>query len=65
MTREEKRLYLKENGWWALYHEDCWFNSSEDTQHIDSEGKMVGFRPKEEGITLEEAYKKLNQNKDE
>ena len=43
----DKRQYLKENGWWAHYHDDCWFD-----------GKLVGFRPESEGITLEEAYEK-------
>ena len=22
----DKRQYLLENGWWAHYHDDCWFD---------------------------------------
>ena len=65
MTREDKRQYLLENGWWACYHQDCWFEESKDTQYVGNKGIMVGFRPEGEGITLEEAYKILIQNKDE
>jgi len=36
------------NGWWAHYHPNCWFKSSEDTQYLNGE----------EGITMEEAYNK-------
>ena len=48
------------NGWWGHYHPNCWFKSSEDTQYLNEEGVLVGFRPEEEGLTLEEAYKKIN-----
>ena len=48
------------NGWWAHYHPNCWFKSSEDTEYLNEEGILVGFRPEEEGLTLEEAYKKLD-----
>jgi|TARA_B100000780_G_scaffold272058_1_gene233731 hypothetical protein len=52
-----KRQYLLENGWWAQYHKDCWFESSKDEFYV-KDGKVVGFRPESEGITLEEAYEK-------
>ena len=45
------------NGWWAHYHPDCWFKSSEDTQYLEN-GVLVGFRPEEEGLTMEEAYER-------
>ena len=64
LTRTEKETYLLINGWWAHYHRDCWFNGEEDELDVDSDGMIIGFRPEEEGITLEEAYNKLNQNKD-
>ena len=52
-----KRQYLLENGWWAQYHDDCWFESSKDEFYV-KDGIVVGFRPASEGITLEEAYEK-------
>ena len=60
-----KKKYLLENGWWAQYHDDCWFESSKDEFWVNSKGEVVGFRPESEGITLEEAFIELNQNKDE
>ena len=45
------------NGWWAHYHPDCWFKSSEDTQYLKN-GVLVGFRPEEEGLTMKEAYER-------
>ncbi len=51
------KTLLLHNGWWSHYHPNCWFKTSEDTQYLNSEGVMVGFRPEEEGITLKEAYK--------
>lgn len=53
-----KRQYLKENGWWSHYHENCWFEKSKDNTYVNDEGKIVGFRPESDGISLEEAYKK-------
>ncbi len=52
-----KRQYLLENGWWAHYHDDCWFDGELDELDVDEKGFMVGFRPESEGITLEEAFK--------
>lgn len=60
MNRKEKHQYLLENGWWCHYTPDCWFEKSKDNLHVDKNGKIVGFRPKEEGITLEEAYQTLH-----
>ena len=57
-----KRKYLKENGWWSHYHPNCWFEKSKDKLWVNVKGEIDGFRPKSEGITLEEAYKKLTQN---
>ena len=51
------------NGWWAHYYQNCWFKSSEDSQYFNVEGVMVGFRPKEEGLTMEEAYEKSKNEK--
>ena len=45
------------NGWWAHYHPDCWFKTSEDTQYLEK-GILVGFRPEEEGLTMKEAYER-------
>ena len=56
-TYTYKRQYLLHNGWWAHYHEDCWFESSLDKPYT-KDGQIVGFRPESEGLTLEEAYKK-------
>jgi len=56
LTRTEKETYLKMNGWWAHYHRDCWFDGELDELDVDSDGMIIGFRPEEEGITLEEAY---------
>ena len=49
------------NGWWAHYHPNCWFKSSEDTQYLEN-GVLVGFRPEEEGLTMKEAYEKSKNN---
>ena len=51
----DKKQYLLENGWWAQYHDDCWFESSKDVFWVNDKGEIVGFRPEREGITLEEA----------
>tara|TARA_R110000822_G_scaffold43151_3_gene116754 strand:- start:484 stop:687 length:204 start_codon:yes stop_codon:yes gene_type:complete len=59
VTKKEKTTYLKINGWWSHYHNDCWFESSKDELEV-KDGIMVGFRPENEGITLEEAYNKVN-----
>ena len=56
-----KKQHLLENGWWSHYHPNCWFESSKDKLWVNDKGKIVGFRPKSEGITLEKAYKKLTQ----
>jgi len=56
MNEVEKATYLKENGWWAHYHPNCWFKSSKDELWVNDEGDIVGFRPESEGITLEEAF---------
>ena len=45
------------NGWWAHYHPNCWFKSSEDTQYLEN-GVLVDFRPEEEGLTMKEAYER-------
>lgn len=58
LTRAEKKQYLLENGWWAHYHDDCWFEKSKDELDVDERGFIVGFRPENEGITLEKAYEK-------
>ncbi len=58
LSRFYKRQYLLENGWWAHYHDDCWFDGKLDKLDVDEKGSMVGFRPENEGITLEKAYEK-------
>lgn len=58
-----KRQYLLENGWWAQYHDDCWFESSKDEVCVNDKGEIVGFRLESEGITLEEAYKIVKNEK--
>ena len=66
LTRTEKTTYLKMNGWWSHYHMDCWFDGSLDKLSVDGDGLIIGFRPEDEGLTLEEAYsqqwKKMNQS---
>lgn len=52
----DKKQYLLNNGWWAQYHPDCWFESSKDSFYI-KDGLVVGFRHESEGITLEKAFK--------
>ena len=64
LTRTEKATYLKMNGWWAHYPMACWFDGKLDKLSVDENGIIIGFRPESEGITLEEAYSKLKQNKD-
>jgi|EP01052_Picozoa_sp_SAG31_P045579 hypothetical protein len=60
LTRTEKAAYLKNNGWWYHYHDDCWFESSKDKLSVEEgTGFMIGFRDEEEGITLDEAYNEL------
>ena len=48
------------NGWWAHYHPDSWFKTSEDTQYL-AKGILVGFRPEEEGLTMKEASERSKQ----
>jgi len=62
MNKEEKHQYLLENGWWCHYHSDCWFEKSKDNTWVEN-GNIVGFRPEEEGTTLEEAYKLVTNKK--
>ena len=54
------------NGWWSHYHMDCWFDGRLDKLDVDQDGLIIGFRPEDEGLTLEEAYsqqwKKMNQS---
>lgn len=57
MGKEKKRQYLLENGWWCHYNDNCWFESSKDALYVNGKGHIEGFRPKSEGISLEEAYK--------
>ena len=59
MSKEEKHQYLLKNGWWCLYTKDHWYEKSKDKHWVNSKGNIEGFRPKSEGISLEEAYKKL------
>jgi hypothetical protein len=67
LTRTEKATYLKMNGWWSHYHEDCWFESSKDNLYVEEgTGIMKGFRPESEGITLNKAYNnQKNMSKEE
>tara|TARA_R110001592_G_scaffold301508_1_gene572875 strand:+ start:829 stop:1023 length:195 start_codon:yes stop_codon:yes gene_type:complete len=58
-----KKQYLKENGWWAHYHSNCWFDGKLDKLDVDEKGFVVGFRPENEGITLEEAFKIVYEKK--
>jgi hypothetical protein len=58
MTKEEKADILKNNGWWAHYHNECWFESSKDELYVE-DGVIVGFRPESEGLTLGEAFNSL------
>ena len=62
VSREEKRQHLKESGWWAHFNDDCWFDSALDELYVENEN-IRGFRPKIEGLTLEEAFKKSKYNK--
>ena len=62
VSREEKRQHLKESGWWAHFNDDCWFDSALDELYVEDEN-IRGFRPKIEGLTLEEAFKKSKYNK--
>jgi hypothetical protein len=57
MTKREKYNFLLENGWWCHYTPNCWFESSKDTQYLNDKGVLVGFRPKSEGIPLQQAFK--------
>jgi hypothetical protein len=57
MTKKQKHQFLLENGWWCHYNPNCWFEIEKDTQYLNNEGQLVGFRPIEEGITLEKAFK--------
>lgn len=62
VNRKEKIQYLKEKGWWAHFNNDCWFDSALDELYVENEN-IRGFRPKIEGLTLEEAFKKSKYNK--
>ena len=57
MTKKEKHQFLLENGWWCNYNPNRWYETKKDTQYLNEKGEMVGFRPIEEGITLEKAFK--------
>jgi hypothetical protein len=59
MTRQEKYYYLLENGFWCMYNNECWFESSKDELYVE-DGIVKGFRSESEGISLEEAYKKVS-----
>ena len=48
---------MEVNKWWAHYHDNCWFESSKDELYVKL-GRIVGFKPQSEGITLEKAYEK-------
>lgn len=63
MTKKEKRQFLKENNWGAHYSYNCWFDHSKDNLDVDDKGKIIGFQPKEDGIKLEQAFKKCIMNK--
>ena len=56
---ETKRQYLKNNGWYAHYNDDCWFDNVGDKLYVEG-GNIVGFRDKNAGLTLEEAFNKIN-----
>tara|TARA_R110001599_G_scaffold1320_1_gene6547 strand:- start:669 stop:857 length:189 start_codon:yes stop_codon:yes gene_type:complete len=59
VTRQEKYQYLLENGFYWRNHDECWYESSKDELYVNEDGLIVGFRPESEGISLEEAYKKV------
>ena len=59
VSREYKRQYLKNNGWYAHYNDDCWFDNVGDKLYVEG-GNIVGFRDKNAGLTLEEAFNKIN-----
>ena len=64
MDRDEKKQFLKKNGWWCHYHEDCWFESSKDNLYVEKDtGLMKGFRPISGGLKLEKAFKVLIKKK--
>ena len=46
------------NGWGAHYYPDCWFDSSKDDLSVNNNGMIVGFQPKEYGLTMKEAYER-------
>ena len=58
VNRKEKIQYLKNNGWYAHYNNDCWFDNVGDKLYVEG-GNVVGFRDKSEGLTLEEAFGKF------
>ena len=60
MTRQEKYQYLLENGFYWRHNPECWYESSKDELYVNKDGLIVGFRPESEGISLEEAYKKVS-----
>jgi len=62
VNRKEKIQYLKEKGWWAHFNNDCWFDSALDELYVEN-GDIKGFRPKSEGLTLEEAFGKFKNKK--
>lgn len=59
--KEAKKQYLKNNGWWAHYNDNCWFDGALDKLYVEG-GYVVGFRDKSEGLTLEEAFNKVKYN---
>jgi hypothetical protein len=54
----KKHQYLLENGWWCHYTPNHWYEKSKDKPWVNIKGNIVGFRPKSEGISLGEAYRK-------
>jgi len=60
-NRQEKHQHLLENGWWCRFHNECWYESSKDELYVEK-GIIVGFRPKSEGVGLEEAFKQCQSN---
>jgi len=59
--RQAKIQYLKSNGWWAHYNDNCWFDGVLDKLYVE-DGIIMGFRDKSEGLTLEEAFNKVKYN---
>lgn len=57
ITKREKRTFLKNNGWCAHWNDDCWYVRRPQELFVNENGVMDGYRPKEEGFTLDKAYK--------